>query len=513
MKPNWWDNAIGFFSPDAKFNRLKAKARTEVALRTYDAAQKYSSDDWSVNTTQSANAEIRNAHSKIKDAARYLGRNNAYAIMGINSVVGNTVGTGIVPDFKSASVQQKKRAQKAWKEWGETPLCDANNMHNFYGLQAQVLRNVVESGEILGKIQSDDNGQRIKLLECDFLDTRVDRTGFPGQGGKPGAYEGIEVDADDNPTAYHIYKWHPYDNKGLPESVRIDAKDIMHVYRQERPGQLRGISWLAPVLRTLNNFDDYQMSRLIQQKGAASFMGFLTPPDSESAVPDTKEQFQNDFYLEAGTVKRLRPGEKVEFPNVPSVEGYADYCRVTLRTVAAGLGITYEALANDFSQVNYSSGRLGYLQMRKNIEMWRWQMLIPQFCDKGIDVFLKWAAIKYGVDPEQIEVKWVPPAWSMIDPNKEYEATKSAVRNGFLSWSQAVQELGNDPDQTLEEIQELNQKLDEMEIVLDSDPRQTNVSGSVQAAGKQDNSEPSVAGDNSNEATDNNADKGKPNSE
>jgi lambda family phage portal protein len=479
MKRNILDKMLGFFSPAAEVKRIKARMHRDLALRAYDAAQSYNSDDWTSAQRLSANRETKNAIPIIRDRARDAGRNNPYARKAISAIVGNTVGAGIVPEFQGPA-RQKKIAKLAWKEWGETPLCDSHNMHNFYSLQSLVLKNVIEAGEVLIKKEFYNDAIKMKVLEADFINSNVD---YLGTEKTKNTFQGIELDTSGKVVAYHLYDSNPGEYQGMPKTIRVDAKDVAHIFLQDRPGQNRGVSWFAPVLRVLEDFKVYQDSTLIRQKGAASFMAFITSSAADTALTDTqlREQRALDAALEPGIIRHLAEGEDVKFSNPPAVDGYAEYCRQTLRSVGAGLGVPYEALTGDYSQVNYSSGRMGHLEFRKNVDMWRWQMLIPLFCDRGIKIFLEWAELRYGLDPSAVTVKWTPPAWSMIDPNKEYSALQLAVRNGFMSAPQAILEQGGDPDQTLEEIAEWGQKLDEKKIILDSDPRKTNSSGQAQA--------------------------------
>jgi capsid protein len=54
--------------------------------------------------------------------------------------------------------------------------------------------------------------------------------------------------------------------------------------------------------------------------------------------------------------------------------------RVQLHAIAAGVGLTYELLTGDLSQVNYSSIRAGLLEFRRRMEALQWQLLVPGLC-------------------------------------------------------------------------------------------------------------------------------------
>ena len=81
---------------------------------------------------------------------------------------------------------------------------------------------------------------------------------------------------------------------------------------------------------------------------------------------------------------------------------------------------------------------------------------------------------------EGIQPQWTPPRRELIDPDKEIGATIKAVRSGLMSLSEAIREYGYDPEEVLREIQQDNELLDQLELVLDTDPRKVTLSGQAQ---------------------------------
>jgi capsid protein len=167
-------------------------------------------------------------------------------------------------------------------------------------------------------------------------------------------------------------------------------------------------------------------------------------------------------------------------------------------SVAASLGVTYEALTGDYGNVNFSSGRMGWIEFNRNIELWRWQMFIPQFCMTTWKWFVE-AATVVGVAPrgEYVTAEWTAPRREMIDPTKEFPAMRDAVRSGLLTMSEAVRSMGYDPQNHFEEMQKDNERLDQLGLVIDSDPRKTSRGGQLQVEQKDEGqtSEPPAADD------------------
>jgi lambda family phage portal protein len=192
-----------------------------------------------------------------------------------------------------------------------------------------------------------------------------------------------------------------------------------------------------------------------------------------------KAKREAELKMEPGTFRYGGPGEDIKFSSPPPTQGYSEFFRESMRAVASGYGVSYEAMTGDYSQVNYSSGRMGHLEFRRNIDSWRWNVIIPQFCDPYFKWFLEWAETQ-GVNTLGVTVEWVPPAPTSIDPTKEIEALKREVRSGFKSYGQAVREQGLDPDVLVEEVAEWNQKFDDLKLSFDSDPRRLSNIGFAQ---------------------------------
>lgn len=176
-----------------------------------------------------------------------------------------------------------------------------------------------------------------------------------------------------------------------------------------------------------------------------------------------------------GTLYVMKPGRKVSFSDPPKADDYGPYTLANLRAFAAGLGITYESLTGDLSQVNFSSARMGWQEMGRNVDAWRWQMFIPMVCCRVGDWFVQFAGIA------DLAHDWTPPARTMIDPANEVPAIIKAVRAGLMTQYEAIREQGYDPQQLLAEIAECNAQLDQLGIVLDSDPRRMSSQGQAQS--------------------------------
>ena len=67
------------------------------------------------------------------------------------------------------------------------------------------------------------------------------------------------------------------------QAVRVPAREVLHVFDQLFPGQVRGISWLAPVLLKLADFDAASDAMLMTLKVQSLMTGFVRDAEGGTA--------------------------------------------------------------------------------------------------------------------------------------------------------------------------------------------------------------------------------------
>ena len=428
--------------------------------------------------------------TELRIKSRDLVRRNAWAQAGIEAFVANAVGTGIKPQSLSDDERFKTAVQALWRDWVEE--ADAAGQTDFYGLQALACRAMLEGGECLIRLRPrrPEDGLsvplQLQLLEPEHLPISLN-TDLPSGNV---VRSGIEFDSLGRRVAYHLYRSHPEDGRLAPmsgqggmDTVRIPAAEIIHLFRVLRPGQIRGEPWLSRALVKLNELDQYDDAELVRKKTAAMFAGFITrlsPEDSlmGEGLPDASGVALAG--LEPGTLQILEPGEDVKFSAPADVgSSYAEFMRQQFRAVAAAMGITYEMLTGDLTQVNYSSIRAGMLEFRRRCEAIQHGVIVHQLCRPVLRAFLDQAVLEGalhlpGYAQERrayLAAKWIPQGWQWVDPQKEFNAMKLAIRAGLTSRSEAISAYGYDAEDVDREIAADNARADAMGLVFDSDPR------------------------------------------
>jgi len=430
--------------------------------------------------------------SILRARSRDMRRNNPYARRAIDAIVSNAVGQGIRGRVRNANGSTNARLQKLWDEWAGSTAVDADGRCTFAGMQRLALASTVESGECLVRLRRRrmadgfDIPIQLQALEADYLeDDASDLLRRPTAGANR-VVQGIELDRIGNRVAYWLYKEHPGCCNtnvllGGDAQTRIPADEIAHMYRLDRPGQMRGVPWLAPVLRRLHDLDAYEDAQLERQRVASQFACFVRDDTGtlDPALAAASQQWEMPEYLEPGGMIEMPPGRNVEFSDPPEAHGFADYLKANLHAIGAGVGVPYMLLTGDLSSANFSSSRMGRLEFQRQIREWHDGIVFP-FCDRVFAWWLDAMAYAQGVDVDNVRVEWSAPRPEMVDPQKETTAIADRIRNGLTSYPRALREQGDDPAQVLAEIAEWNAELDELGIVLDCDARQQTKAGQSQ---------------------------------
>jgi Phage portal protein, lambda family len=112
--------------------------------------------------------------------------------------------------------------------------------------------------------QGGTDSLRVRLLDGDMLplsETRV------LDGGRQ-IVQAVSLDPDGPRVAYHVYRQRPdlaTTAMLSTDLVRIEAERMCHPFLPLAPGQLRGISWLAPVLLRLHEADSQDKPRKLTE--------------------------------------------------------------------------------------------------------------------------------------------------------------------------------------------------------------------------------------------------------
>lgn len=464
------DKAIGVFAPAIGLRRMQSRS----VMRAYAGAESNRLTNASKPKNQSADAELMGPFGAdaLRAWSRKLVRDNAYAWGVVDTIVSSVVGCGISAQSMLETEQGDDiedvnwLRDELWEQWCE--VCDINGQYSLVEMQQACQREIVEAGEVLIHLVTTPSTEyrgisrpvplALELIEADRLAADKDTYAIARDGGKR-IVRGVELDELGKPVAYWIYKDHPnatYAWNRTPE--RIDAKNILHLYRRDRVGQSRGVTWFAPVMSWLRDLGVY-VDNEIQASAVAScfgvaiktegaFGGLSGPSTDTDNTDDNGNQFE---YLEPAMVVRLRPGESVESINPGRPNSASEpWISLMLRGIAVGTGLSYETVARDYSKTSYSSSRTSQLEDRRRFRCWQ-QYLIRHMMQPIWDRYCEAAALmgrdEFPTMAELLEnrrkaapVEWQTQEWEWVDPQNEQTASQASI-DGLQSTYQT--ELGN----------------------------------------------------------------------
>jgi len=450
------DRALSVFFPGLAEKRAKARARFGMITRAYEAGVE---DRLSARRVrrESIVQTARRSLATTRAQARDLYRFNPYGHGLVNSTVAFVVGCGIRPQARvmrprkfDGNVTFNDTADSEWERWAYE--------EKFYEKERMVLREKIVAGECLIR-KTAPKGRRIPLgLEVIKSERIADLDSEPKDGNR--IIQGVEVNSAGTPVAYHILPFDPSDNSVVfginPE--RVPADQILHIFDQLEPGQVRGLTRFLPCAGTAGNLAQYQDFILTKERLAGAFGMMVTQNQigiSETKVltgeSDTDDEGNQLAQLEGGMFWHGRPGESLTGVQSGVQPAQVDLLTtIFLRQFAVGFGGSYELISRDLSKVTYLSARQGENHDRRHWEPEQ-QNLIRDFCEPLWREFIRMGALA-GVIPvpeggnleAYSAVEWVTDGWDWIDPSKDVAGDIEALKAGLMSPQEATAKHGRD---------------------------------------------------------------------
>jgi lambda family phage portal protein len=423
----------------------------------------------------SADAELSSGLPLLRARSRQMLRDSNYAKRARAIVVNNVIGSGIgmqaqVQTTRGVVSERINAAiEREWERWCAAQACHTGGAMHFSDLERALLGEVFEAGDVLVREHPRAFGDSrvpmaLELIESERLPDGVAADPAAVNPGNEMRL-GVEVDGRfKRAQAFWVREGHPGDIRSrVGESAdryeRVPAEWVTHLRVVARWPQTRGEPWLHTALTKLNDMNEYSALELQAARGSAAY--FATITSGEEVAPmetDTEEGTEKSVVdIEPMTIQELAPGEKLDFhaPNRPNT-ALDPFMRAMLREVAAGIGTSYESLSRDYSQSNYSSSRLSLLDDRdtwKTLQQWWVRSFRLPLHRKWLRQAVLAGAIpeisieQYLLDPEKFEaVKFKCRGWSWVDPTREVEAYKEAIRAGLISTGDVIDQTANGMD-------------------------------------------------------------------
>lgn len=422
-------------------NLFRRTAPQPVHRRSFEAATGGRRSS-SFLASGSVGAETLAAATPLRNRARHAFHNNGYVANAVRALAAESVGAGIEPASAHPDTDLREPINQAWLTFCDQ--ADAEGMTDLRGVLAAMVQACIVDGESFVLIEDTADGIKLRQLPAEMVDES--KTADLPEGGYIAA--GVEFDAQGRRVAYHIQPHRPtelFPTAGEP--IRVPASDVLHLMRPLGPGQVRGVSWLAPILLTLNEYDQLHDALLVGAKIAAMHAGFITDQNNmggTGAFPEADDL--TDISLEPGVVRVLPAGTDIKFNTPAEAKDSVAFAKLTLGQIAAGLGVPQHLLDGDLSNANYSSLRAGLIPFRQKVEQFQYHQIVPQMLNPLWRRVITRAFVSGELDLPDLEsafkVEWLTPRAMQVDPAKDSAALISQIEAGLTSRTQAVASLG-----------------------------------------------------------------------
>ncbi len=466
---NVLERALAVVAPRLAARRMQARMFMALAGGYTGASRsRRQTSEWKHSKNASADADTLPDLQDLRDRARDLARNEPIAAGAIGGVVTNVVGTGLALQSRvdRAVLNMSEEQARAWQEktereynlWAESTACDATRTQNIYGLQALVFRSSLESGDVFVTTPLREQPLPGMPYRLALQVYEADQVSNPKMAQDTDALAGgVELDRLRAPVAYHFRNSHPGSiNRVSLEWSRIAAfgertgrRQVLHVYEKLRPGQTRGVPYLAPVIESLKMLGRYTEAELMAAVISGMFTVFVKSErggldlnDPTGIGEETGAQASDkDSKMAAGAIVDLNPGESVEFanPGRPN-QAFDGFVNSLCTFLAVALEVPREVLLKQFT-ASYSASRAALLEAWKFFAKRR-AWLAAMFLDPVYEAWMDEAVSKgrvaapgYFADPimrrAYLGCEWIGDGPISLDPVKDVEAAKGRVELGI----------------------------------------------------------------------------------
>ncbi len=496
------DRAIATVAPQ----RAQARVQARMRLAMFDALADAGSSEGHGATPARRTwlPRVRDARADTlptlpfnRAASRELVRTSAVAAGAIQTNIDRVVGTGLalsaMPDRRVLgwSAQQvadwKAHVQDEFSMWSDSKDCDQEATLNFYEMQALQLRAMLESGDVFTllpaatRTASMPYALRLQSIEAD-------RVGAPDWLNPASRTEagGVRFDARTGaPLAYHLYDEHPGAIRTSGAAVakgtwvqRVGPSGrlrMLHHFQKKRPGMVRGVPYLAPIVDTIKQIARYTDAEIMAAVISAYLTVFITTDtgDAKPVFGADAAAPESEIALGAGAVVGLAPGETPHTvnPSRPNPQ-FGGFLEAMMTQIGMALGLPRELLMKQFNS-SYSASKAALLDAWIYIRGMRY-WLAGSFCQP---VYETWLAEAVAIGRVQApgffsdaRLRWAytRAAWhgdsmGSINPKDEIDAFRSAIDARLMTHEQAEWLLfGSDFDQTFD------QKADELKRLTDA---------------------------------------------
>lgn len=496
------ERMLSHIRPKWGYGRMIDRVQGELYRSHFAAAEKGSvQNDWrklGFNRNQRGFNDFQGERRLIAERARSVTVQNSHGRAALDTLVNIAIGKGIVTQSKieytlDPEINEFRNTQieDAKKRWMEKEADFYGELH-YYDMERLMMRTVAAEGEGF-KLKRFKSG-RSRSIPLSYEVFGMDRLATTSKvRPRSGNYivDGIEYNEQGIVVAYWIEV-----NPGFRSVVkRFSANRIEHIYRKDWMDQNRGISWFAAMIPDLYLLEDIKRYKLVSYK-VQSAMALIISRDpagmgaAPSLLKPDDQPINNDIRRSS-----IEPGMALELPYMAKIDSFnpaqsrdlEPMTKLVLRGAGVGIGLSYEYLTGDFSDMNFAGGRISGMNTKRNmncVSTWfirrSTQIDHEAFMTQGYQANLfptppARLATPLGVkNVDPFNARHTIPKFDMsVNPVQDVTAAALSVAQSFKSIRQVIEENGGDFEETIKQIlteQELGAKfgIDLHEIITNA---------------------------------------------
>lgn len=502
---NLIDKTLAVFDPIKAVEREKAR----LTLKKYEIVNKGYGDHGASKTRNvfkkwfaslgGPKTDIYEHKDTLTARSRDLYMGAPIARGAINTMLTNVIGGGLklkstidvdILGIDDESIENlEDRIEKEFNLWANDKI-EQSGLLDFNGVQELVYLTAMLNGECfvhLSYFKTEKNPYELKLsvIEPDRIKTPNDKSNDET------VINGVQVDKETGRIkGYYIYSKHPNDTGSNEKYEYIEAfgkngeQNIIHLCFVERPGQVRGVPLLAPVMESLKQLDRYTNAELMGAVISSMLTVFIeTSAESQGDFGEVGNGESGEagdvptLELGNGAIIDLAPGEKANAVNParPNVQ-FDPFMTAIIRQIGSCLGVPYELLVMHFTS-SYSASRAALLEAWKNFRKRR-EWIANNFCQIVYEEWLREAIYLKRLDIPKFDEDflirkayssaiWNGPSQGQLDPQKEANAAILKINAGLSTRTKEVAELnGGDFEQNVRIIARENKILAKKGVIL-----------------------------------------------
>jgi len=390
-------------------------------------------------------------------------------IVGYGLSVQARIDRGILGMSDDEAEKWEQKTEREFNFWANSKNCDASRTQNFFDLQRLVIMSKMLSGDCFAlPVYKARPGWPyelcFKILEADMVSNplySVDSDAIAG---------GVKLSGDGEPEGYWISKTHP---GGLTPSFTWDyvpaynsagRRNVYHIFERDRPGQVRGVPLLAPVIESLKMITRLSESELMAAVVTSFFTAFIKSSSgadimadglpASAKVTDPTDTSKLTYEMAPGSIIGLAEGEDVTMADPKRPNGaFEPFFQAIVKAIGSAIEIPAELLLLNFT-ASYSASRAALLEAWKFFNTER-AWMATESCAPCYEEWLSEAVMKGFIDApgffssERLRAAWSGSAWSgpgqgQLDPVRETTAMVMKITNNLSTHSKEVASIDGD---------------------------------------------------------------------